>query len=135
LATLVLNERTADITATDYHPEAETFLLENIKLNKGNPIPFFCTAWGEPNAGMGDFDLIIGSDLLYEQGHAELLAGFIDQHAKAQCEVVLVDPGRGMLGRFTRIMASFGYVSSKHQPSNSFDANLSFKGSILHYVR
>ena len=135
LASLVLNGRTANITATDYHPEAEAFLLENIKLNKGNRIPFFCTGWGDPNAGLGDFDLIIGSDLLYEQGHAELLAGFINQHAKAQCEVVLVDPGRGMLGRFSRIMARFGYASTKEKPSISNPTNPPFKGSILRYVR
>jgi predicted nicotinamide N-methyase len=40
LASLVLNHRLANITATDYHPEAEYFLQENVTLNKGNAIPF-----------------------------------------------------------------------------------------------
>ena len=40
LASLVLNHRLADITATDHHPEVENFLTENINLNNGNEIPF-----------------------------------------------------------------------------------------------
>ena len=32
LASLVLNERSADISATDYHPEVETFLKINTEL-------------------------------------------------------------------------------------------------------
>ncbi|MGD2159601.1 MAG: histidine kinase, partial [Gammaproteobacteria bacterium] len=46
LASLVLSKRLADITATDHHPEVENFLLENIKLNDGNDIPFVRTGWG-----------------------------------------------------------------------------------------
>ncbi|MGH2510791.1 MAG: class I SAM-dependent methyltransferase, partial [Ktedonobacteraceae bacterium] len=33
LASLVLNSRHADVTATDYNPEAQHFLEENVRLN------------------------------------------------------------------------------------------------------
>jgi ETFB lysine methyltransferase len=43
LSSLMLNHRLADITATDYHPEVGPFLLKNILLNEGKPIPFVRT--------------------------------------------------------------------------------------------
>ena len=61
LASLVLNHRCADITATDYHPEAGRFLRENASLNKGRIIPFVRTAWADAGSDLGTFDLIIGS--------------------------------------------------------------------------
>ena len=109
LASLVLNHRDADISATDYHPEAEGFLDYNAKLNGGKKIPFARANWNDGNIGMGDFDLIIGSDLLYERGHAKTLSAFIDSHARKKCEVIMVDPGRGQIARFGRFMNEFGY--------------------------
>ncbi len=48
LASLVLNHRQANITATDYHPEVEGFLIENAELNQDNIIPFSRTGWNDP---------------------------------------------------------------------------------------
>ena len=68
LASLVLNQRRMDITATDYNPEAGSFLEENVALNGGRPIPFVRIGWEDDEHGsLGRFDLIIGSDLLYER--------------------------------------------------------------------
>ena len=135
LASLVLNHRLADITATDYHPEVEGFLLENTQLNKGKDIPFVRTGWDDEESDLGLFDLVIGSDLLYERGHVELLAGFINQHAKLRCEVILVDPGRGHHARFSKRMVSLGYAHSQSKPENSDYLAQPFPGQILRYSR
>jgi len=135
LASLVLNSRHADITATDYHPEVSYFLTENVRLNEGRKIPFMCTGWGDVDSGLGEFDLIIGSDLLYEQGHAELLAGFVEQHAKPHCEVVIVDPGRRHHARFSKNMVRLGYSHSQNKPDNSTYLDKPFAGQILRYLR
>lgn len=135
LSSLVLNHRLADITATDYHPEVEPFLLENTKMNCGKEIPFVRTGWGDEDSGIGEFDLIIGSDLLYERDHAELLSCFIDQHAKEHCEVILVDPGRGNQGRFSKKMVDLGYTHSQSKPENVDYLSEPFLGNILHYQR
>lgn len=37
---LILNKSSADITAPDYHPEADKFLQRNALLNEDNPIAF-----------------------------------------------------------------------------------------------
>ncbi len=41
----ILNRLNADITATDYHPEAEKSLDINTELNKDDEIPFARTRW------------------------------------------------------------------------------------------
>jgi len=137
LASLVLNHRQADITATDYHPEAGKFLRLNTDLNDGEAIPFVRTSWEDGDSGLGEFDLIIGSDLLYERGHAEALSAFIDHHAKPHCEVILIDPGRGQHARFSKLMVALGYAHSQSRPANTeeyLDEPLP-RGQVLHYRR
>ncbi|GGO87043.1 methyltransferase type 12 [Marinobacterium nitratireducens] len=135
LSSLLLNSRHADITATDYHPEAGAFLAENVRLNGGDCIPFVRTGWGDDDCGLGTFDIIIGSDLLYEAGHVELLSGFIDVHAKPTCDVILVDPGRGHHARFSKKMVSLGYRHSQRVPTDVGYLDKPYKGQILSYRR
>ena len=99
LSSLLLNKQCADITATDYHPETQTFLDRNTSLNADEAIVFEQVDWAEKNDTLGLFDLIIGSDLLYEDGHIELLASFIQAHSKPSCEVIIVDPGIAWIRR------------------------------------
>ena len=75
LSSLVLQRQGADITATDYHPLAEEFLRFNSDLNDLPPIKFHNAPWAGPNPNLGRFDLIVGSDLLYERGHPALIGG------------------------------------------------------------
>ncbi len=135
LASLMLNQRNADITATDYHPEAGAFLEENVRLNRGNAIPFVRTGWADEDDDLGRYDLIIGSDILYEDEHVELLAGFIERHAKHHCEVILVDPARGHHARFSKKMVANGYKHSQNKPENDDFLQKPFKGQILRYRR
>jgi len=135
LSSLMLNHRLADITATDYHPEVGPFLLENVLLNKGNPIPFVRTGWEDANSGLGLFDLVIGSDLLYERSHTSLLSNFIEQHAKPDCDVIIVDPGRGHHANFSKKMVALGYSHTQHKPANSDYLDKPFPGQILSYHR
>jgi ETFB lysine methyltransferase len=144
LSSLVLNHRRANITATDYHPEVEGFLRQNVALNGGRAIPFVQTGWDDSVSALGLFDLIIGSDLLYEDEHIDALSGFIDQHARATCEVIIVDPGRGQSARFSRTMEGLGYTPGGHTPEDLErlaclgdldDEAKPFRGKILHYAR
>ncbi|MCG8685220.1 MAG: histidine kinase [Desulfobacterales bacterium] len=136
LASLVLNQRSADITATDHHPETERFLNYNTGLNKGRTIPFVRTGWAHSTTDeLGTFDLIIGSDLLYEDEHTHLLSEFINQHGRRRCKVVIVDPGRGFHAKFSRKMVDLGFSHSQEKPENTDFLCKSFKGWILTYSR
>lgn len=135
LASLVLNHRHANITATDYHPEAEVFLAINTELNHDKKIPFIRTGWIDEVSTLGKFDVIIGSDVLYEHEHIELLSNFIHQHAAARCEIIIVDPGRGHHARFSKKMLALGYSHKQRKPIVSTDMGCSFSGQILYYSR
>jgi len=135
LSSLILNQRNADITATDYHPEVENFLHINVLLNKGKEIPFTRTGWGDEDSGLGKFDIIIGSDLLYESEQVDLLSNFIHNHAQTHCEIIIVDPGRGNHARFSKKMVNLGYSHSQNKPENVRYLTKPFKGQILQYQR
>lgn len=135
LVSLVLNHFLADITATDYHPEAELFLRHNVSINNGRDIPFVRTDWSDRKNQLGEFDLIVGSDLLYEAGHGKLLSTFIEQHSKSHCEVVLVDPGRGHHAKFSKKMIALGYSHRKFKPENINYLENPFTGYISRFIR
>lgn len=135
LASLVLNSRSADITATDFHPTVSQFLLKNTELNSGKTIPFVRTGWGDAISTLGQFDLIIGSDILYERQLTYTLADFINQHAKPTCEILIVDPGRGNHAYFSKKMVSLGYSHSQRIPARSALFRKPKKGRVLRYLR
>jgi len=135
LTSLMLNKKHADITATDYHPEVGKFLLRNTTLNNDNPITYEQTDWANRDDSLGLFDLIIGSDLLYEDEHVELLANFINDHAKPHSEMILVDPGRGNKNKLTNKMIEFGFTSVHLKPIHTEYLINPFKGHILKFVR
>ena len=139
LASLVLSHRLADITATDHHPEAEKFLEQNTTLNHLRTIPFVRTGWADSETDLGKFDMIIGSDLLYEDEHADQLAFFVDQHAKRTCHVIIVDPGRCNTARFSKNMVGRGYTYAPIDSTNVDELTQSAKQpkqfQILTYSR
>ncbi|MCW8829404.1 MAG: methyltransferase domain-containing protein [Gammaproteobacteria bacterium] len=135
LASLALHRAGADITSTDQHPLAETFLEENLALNDLTPMPFHIGSWEESDLELEKFDLIIGSDLLYETAHPALLAGFIDRHANDEVEVIIVDPGRGHHGKFKRAMERLGYrLETEWSAQQDIKRTLS-RGHLLNYRR
>ena len=135
LPSLVLQQRGANITATDHHPLAEEFLRHNTDLNGLAPIHFFKAAWMEPQLDSGRFDLIIGSDLLYEQDHPTLLAGFLAAHANPACQVLLVDPGRSQCSQFSALMAAQGYARTESRLRLPERNTPFFPGRLFSFVR
>lgn len=135
LSSLVLKRRGADVTASDYHPLAETFLLRNAAQNGLDPIPFRRLDWAVPDTTLGRFDLIVGSDILYERGHAELLADVLERHAAPRCEVMMTDPGRGHANRLTRALAPNGYTVDELRSRFHADDVAPFRGRLLTWRR
>jgi ETFB lysine methyltransferase len=136
LASLLLNERMADITATDNHPCAGSYLQHNAGLNNGRTIPFLRADWDDKqNDELGEFDLIIGSDLLYESQHADSLSVFIERYAKAKCEIIIIDGARGHGGKFAKRMATLGYSQQQTIPIKPNSGADNYKGKINTFER
>lgn len=148
LASLVGHRRGADVTASDCHPLAEAFLIENLRLNGLQAMKYRHGQWGQalpplgvdgglaPRVVEGRFDLIMGSDLLYERDADGSLATYIEQHAAASAEVWIVDPNRGNRAAFSRLMQSLGFdLSEVLIDRPAFGLQAAYKGRMLTYRR
>ncbi len=135
LSSLVLQRRRADITASDHHPLAATFLEHNAALNDLPAVAYRDLPWAIPNADLGRFDLIIASDVLYERDHAALLAALVWRHALAKSEVVITDPGRGNSATFTPAMLAQGSAADERRSRFDEKDQEPFRGRLLCYRR
>jgi predicted nicotinamide N-methyase len=146
LASLVSHRRGADITASDCHPLAAAFLAENLRLNDLPPLRYRHGHWSatvsqagpvhahERQRVQGRYDLIVGSDLLYERDDGATLARFIKRHAADRAQIWLVDPNRANRPAFNRQMKGMGYELREeriHAPDTAEHA--AYKGRLLVY--
>ena len=94
LCSIVLHRKGVDITASDYHPQTQDFLNRNIVGNGLSPIKYQAGNWETENPQLGKFDVVIGSDILYQPAHAQQVSRFIDLHSNDGAQVMIGDPGR-----------------------------------------
>jgi predicted nicotinamide N-methyase len=146
LASLVGHRAGADITASDCHPLTAAFVQENLRLNSLPPMKYRQGRWVDiaqaPVLGQashqvqGRFDLIVGSDVLYERDDRATLAGFIGRHASEQAEVWVVDPDRANRAAFNRQMANAGFGMREERLDRAASEGVTrYKGRLLIYSR
>jgi len=144
VASLVAHRAGADVTASDRHPLTAHFLHENLHLNGLAPMKYRHGDWAAASAVEADwngdaadrYDLIVGSDLLYERDVEGDLARFVDRHAKAESDVWIVDPDRGNRPAFNRRMADAGFVLREERlDAPATAATPAYKGRLLVYAR
>lgn len=119
LASLTAHRLGGNVTASDRHPLAKQFLNKNLINNKLPKMQYRYGQWGcDKEVSLVDtgapvlserYDLIMGSDLLYDPSSPAQVAQFIHEHAEAQSEVWVMDPNRGYRNRFSRKMAKYGF--------------------------
>jgi len=135
LASLVIHRRAGDMTVSDWHPLSRAFLKENLLLNKLGPLKYQTGNWEVNNPELGEFDLIIGSDVLYERQQPNQLAAFIDRHAAPSAEIIIVDPDRGNRVGFCREMAELGYDFTSQRADLFIENGDPYKGRFLNFTR
>lgn len=144
LASMVVHRQGADVTASDCHPLTETFLKHNVDLNALPPLTYRHGNWGDDAdtverpgrpAVSGRFDLIMGSDVLYERDESGLLSGFIARHAMPCAEVLIVDPNRGNRAAFNKRMADVGFALEEINLNGQDSDGVRYKGRMLRYQR
>lgn len=135
LASLVVHRRAGNMTVSDWHPLSQAFLKENLLLNKLGPLKYHTGNWEVNNPELGRFDLIIGSDVLYERQQPGQLAGFIDRHTVPSAQIIIVDPDRGNRVCFCREMADLGYEFMAQRADHFIENGDPFKGRFLTFWR
>jgi 2-polyprenyl-3-methyl-5-hydroxy-6-metoxy-1,4-benzoquinol methylase len=135
IASLVVHRRHGDITASDRHPLVASFIADNLHRNRLPPMKYATGNWVGLNSGLGEFDLIIGSDVLYERDHPAMVAGFIRRHAAPHAEIVLVDPERGNRANFTHRLWQLDFELAERKACVSLADGTAHRGSLLRYRR
>jgi predicted nicotinamide N-methyase len=135
MPSLILGKRGANVTASDNHPEAVKFLKKNAKLNDLKEINFLRADWEELDNPLPQYDLIIGSDILYQRMLPKILSKFIDKVAKPKSEVILIDPNRGNYTSFINEMKNINYSFDLSIPKFTTFLKEKFVGRILKFKR
>lgn len=135
LASLVIHRRAGDTTVSDWHPLSQAFLHENLSLNQLGPVKFQRGTWAGKNPELGQFDLIIGSDILYERQQPRQLATFIDRHAATAAQIIIVDPERGNRVGFCREMAALDYLCEERQAGRFLENGAPYRGRFLTFTQ
>lgn len=151
LSSLVAHRRGAQVTASDCHPLTRSFLDENTRLNGLSPLTYRHGLWGQAawrEDGLpvlaqtrdtpltGVFDLMVGSDILYERDDDGALAGFINAHAAPHAQVWVIDPNRSNRAAFHLHMARAGFALHEQVLNQAADGQrLAYRGRMLTYTR
>ena len=111
------------------------FLAANLALNALGAMPYRASNWTTVDERMGRFDVIIGSDLLYEREPSDSLSGFLDDHLEQDGEVLLVDPDRGHRTRFARAMGDLGFALGATRIRAAPGLDERYRGRMLRFAR
>ena len=114
LPSLVAARLGGRVTASDFHPDVPVFLEKNRTQNRIEPshLRYQSLDWRSGAPLKGSFDWILGSDVLYEEAHAAILAQAIDRHLAPHGRALIADPGRPYLQAFHDHMQRRGFQST-----------------------
>jgi ETFB lysine methyltransferase len=82
------------VTATDYYDDAPNFARVNAWRNAGVDIDARVADWNRWPADLRAFEMIVASDVLYEQRNAPLIARTLATALAPHGEAWIADPGR-----------------------------------------
>lgn len=100
----------ADVTATDFHPDNLPYLRANADLNHLRHFRAIQMDWRHPSEDQ-TYDLILGSDLLYEKQQVETLTACIDPLLANDGILLLADPMRSQLQAAVDALTARGFAS------------------------
>ena len=124
LPSFVISQKGGNVTASDFHIDVPIFLEINQKENDLY-FPYRAMNWREEiertKADLGTFDLVIGSDILYESKHPTEVASALIAFLKPGGRIILADPGRAYIQQFVTAMKQLGYsenFTTEYVPTN-----------------
>jgi predicted nicotinamide N-methyase len=108
LATIAAMQAGFNVTSTDYYEDALHVTRGNAARNLGREPAVRLVNWRLWPDNLGQFDVVIAADVLYEKEYATLVAQCIARALKPDGVAILSDPGRLALPAFRDGLASVG---------------------------
>lgn len=105
---MVASHLGAEVLATDFHPDVEEYFQRNCR-HSSLKIAYERLNWREDSADLGKFDVVMGSDILYESKHPQEVARGLIKFLRPGGVVILTDPGRNYLQYFVDAMKQEGF--------------------------
>jgi predicted nicotinamide N-methyase len=96
---LVASYLGAQVLATDFHPDVEEYFKRNCR-HSVIPCDYQRLNWREDQKDIGLFDVVMGSDVLYESKHPRDVARGLKRFLASNGKILLADPGRAYLQQF-----------------------------------
>ncbi len=103
------------VCATDYYEDALQFTTVNVAEHTGKIPETRLVDWRALPTDLGRFDLVVGSDVLYERAYGQLVARAVDITLTRKGEAVIADPGRIAAEEFVRDAAERGLRLIAHE--------------------
>jgi ETFB lysine methyltransferase len=100
LVAAVAVERGFDVLVTDYYDDALRFAELNVLRHAGRAPASLHLDWRALPDDLPRFDVVVASDVLYEQAYAELVSEVFARAMKRDGEGWVADPGRIGSGPF-----------------------------------
>jgi 2-polyprenyl-3-methyl-5-hydroxy-6-metoxy-1,4-benzoquinol methylase len=104
----------AAITCMDFHPNVAELFQKNLELNQVQ-LKYQQCDWTQIKSAMGDYPIIIGSDILYEGRHPKDLAMALLKMSHHTDEIIIADPKRGREKIFYQILSECGFKQTTHE--------------------
>lgn len=125
LPSLVASHLGGKVLATDFHPDVEEYFLRNCR-HSSVECQYKRLNWREQNV-QEKFDVVIGSDVLYESKHPLEVAKGLLRFVKEGGTIILSDPGRSYLQQFLTAMKELGMKEEMYSKTISSKEVFIFK--------
>lgn len=102
------------VLATDFHPLVAEYFARNC-LHSQVESGYQRLNWREETAGK--YDVVMGSDVLYESQHPKDVANALLKFVKPGGKILLSDPGRNYLPKFLQAMKDAGIPETNEMVS------------------
>jgi predicted nicotinamide N-methyase len=117
------------VLATDWAPEATALLARNAQRN-GLSIETLAVSWTAPGplVARAPWDLVLASDVLYEERNGEALLPLLPRLIDERGEIWLADPGRTTAAPFLEAAAATFTITRHAAPEIPQGAVYKLKG-------
>lgn len=121
-----------DVTSTDYYEDALQVTRANAGRNLGREPQVRMVNWRAWPDDLGQFDVVVAADVIYEQEYAVLVAACIARALAPGGVAIVADPGRVALARFHTELPTVGLEVVSTSTTPYVDGKINQQIQVMH---